>query len=244
MCALVCQTQPPITITAPLTTQPLLVCPPAAGLSMCAASLSLPAASLERRRGRVSGAPGAWLAVALLASLPACLPALCLSRQPLNLPALPPSHALPSPPPLCRHRAGQCGGVPGGHLWEAHGRHLGGARSCSCSCSCCCDSRCAPCLQRCSTHCSLQWIRGSRRAPSPPACLPACLQVGLLAAGQSSTMTGTYTGQFVMGGFLNLKVAAAGTAAGTAVHAIMLQELLQALLVRSTCAAACPGCHL
>ena len=30
--------------------------------------------------------------------------------------------------------------------------------------------------------------------------------VGLLAAGQSSTMTGTYAGQFVMGGFLNLKV--------------------------------------
>jgi natural resistance-associated macrophage protein len=31
--------------------------------------------------------------------------------------------------------------------------------------------------------------------------------LGLLAAGQSSTMTGTYTGQFVMGGYLNLKVA-------------------------------------
>eukprot|EP00051_Salpingoeca_urceolata_P003123 m.55370 g.55370 ORF g.55370 m.55370 type:complete len:541 (+) comp12526_c0_seq2:167-1789(+) len=30
--------------------------------------------------------------------------------------------------------------------------------------------------------------------------------VGLLAAGQSSTMTGTYAGQFVMEGFLNLKV--------------------------------------
>jgi len=32
--------------------------------------------------------------------------------------------------------------------------------------------------------------------------------LGLLAAGQSSTMTGTYTGQFVMGGYLNLKVGA------------------------------------
>lgn len=30
--------------------------------------------------------------------------------------------------------------------------------------------------------------------------------VGLLAAGQSSTMTGTYAGQFVMGGFLDLKI--------------------------------------
>ena len=49
-----------------------------------------------------------------------------------------------------------------------------------------------------------------------PAALPAWPQVGLLAAGQSSTMTGTYAGQFVMGGFLNFKVTAAGTAAGTA----------------------------
>lgn len=32
--------------------------------------------------------------------------------------------------------------------------------------------------------------------------------LGLLAAGQSSTMTGTYTGQFVMSGFLELKVRA------------------------------------
>ena len=30
--------------------------------------------------------------------------------------------------------------------------------------------------------------------------------LGLLAAGQSSTMTGTYTGQFVMQGYLDLKV--------------------------------------
>ncbi len=30
--------------------------------------------------------------------------------------------------------------------------------------------------------------------------------VGLLAAGQSSTMTGTYSGQFVMEGFLNIKL--------------------------------------
>ncbi|XP_019156775.1 PREDICTED: metal transporter Nramp2-like [Ipomoea nil] len=30
--------------------------------------------------------------------------------------------------------------------------------------------------------------------------------VGLLAAGQSSTMTGTYAGQFIMGGFLNLRM--------------------------------------
>ncbi len=30
--------------------------------------------------------------------------------------------------------------------------------------------------------------------------------VGLLAAGQSSTMTGTYAGQFVMSGFLDLRV--------------------------------------
>ena len=30
--------------------------------------------------------------------------------------------------------------------------------------------------------------------------------LGLLAAGQTSTMTGTYSGQFVMGGFLDLKV--------------------------------------
>ena len=30
--------------------------------------------------------------------------------------------------------------------------------------------------------------------------------IGLMAAGQSSTMTGTYAGQFVMQGFVNLKV--------------------------------------
>ena len=30
--------------------------------------------------------------------------------------------------------------------------------------------------------------------------------VGLLAAGQSSTMTGTYSGQFIMQGFLKLRV--------------------------------------
>lgn len=30
--------------------------------------------------------------------------------------------------------------------------------------------------------------------------------MGLLAAGQSSTMTGTYSGQFVMEGFLNIKL--------------------------------------
>ncbi|XP_074296546.1 metal transporter Nramp3.2-like [Silene latifolia] len=30
--------------------------------------------------------------------------------------------------------------------------------------------------------------------------------IGLLAAGQSSTLTGTYAGQFIMGGFLNLRV--------------------------------------
>lgn len=30
--------------------------------------------------------------------------------------------------------------------------------------------------------------------------------VGLLAAGQSSTLTGTYAGQFIMGGFLNLRL--------------------------------------
>ncbi|CAI9115919.1 OLC1v1016932C1 [Oldenlandia corymbosa var. corymbosa] len=30
--------------------------------------------------------------------------------------------------------------------------------------------------------------------------------IGLLAAGQSSTMTGTYAGQFIMGGFLNLRM--------------------------------------
>eukprot|EP00798_Chlamydomonas_sp_ICE-L_P021092 gene21092-27979_t len=32
--------------------------------------------------------------------------------------------------------------------------------------------------------------------------------LGLLAAGQSSTMTGTYTGQFVMAGYLDLKISA------------------------------------
>ena len=42
-------------------------------------------------------------------------------------------------------------------------------------------------------------------------CAPCVTQkyvwaLGLLAAGQSSTMTGTYTGQFVMSGFLDLKV--------------------------------------
>lgn len=36
--------------------------------------------------------------------------------------------------------------------------------------------------------------------------------LGLLAAGQSSTMTGTYTGQFVMQGYLHMKVR--GTALG------------------------------
>lgn len=52
---------------------------------------------------------------------------------------------------------------------------------------------------------------------SPSLPTPSCLQtygqatvyiwaLGLLAAGQSSTMTGTYTGQFVMDGYLNLKV--------------------------------------
>lgn len=30
--------------------------------------------------------------------------------------------------------------------------------------------------------------------------------IGLLAAGQSSTITGTYAGQFIMGGFLNLRM--------------------------------------
>ena len=30
--------------------------------------------------------------------------------------------------------------------------------------------------------------------------------IGLLAAGQSSTMTGTYAGQFVMEGFLDIKL--------------------------------------
>lgn len=30
--------------------------------------------------------------------------------------------------------------------------------------------------------------------------------IGLLAAGQSSTITGTYAGQFIMGGFLNLRL--------------------------------------
>jgi hypothetical protein len=64
----------------------------------------------------------------------------------------------------------------------------------------------------------LSWL--NRRPPSVTRCLPAALpawpQVGLLAAVQSSTMTGTYAGQFVMGGFLNFKVTAAGTAAGTA----------------------------
>lgn len=30
--------------------------------------------------------------------------------------------------------------------------------------------------------------------------------IGLLAAGQSSTLTGTYAGQFIMGGFLNLRL--------------------------------------
>lgn len=32
--------------------------------------------------------------------------------------------------------------------------------------------------------------------------------IGLLAAGQASTMTGTYTGQFVMSGFIDLRVPA------------------------------------
>jgi hypothetical protein len=40
--------------------------------------------------------------------------------------------------------------------------------------------------------------------PPPPPHPPPAL--GLLAAGQSSTMTGCYTGQFVMSGFLDLKV--------------------------------------
>lgn len=30
--------------------------------------------------------------------------------------------------------------------------------------------------------------------------------IGLLASGQSSTITGTYAGQFIMGGFLNLRL--------------------------------------
>jgi natural resistance-associated macrophage protein len=34
--------------------------------------------------------------------------------------------------------------------------------------------------------------------------------LGLLAAGQSSTMTGAYTGQFVMTGYLQLKVSKCG----------------------------------
>lgn len=41
--------------------------------------------------------------------------------------------------------------------------------------------------------------------------------IGLLAAGQSSTITGTYAGQFIMGGFLNLR----------------LQKWLRALITRS-----------
>ncbi|KAH9622873.1 hypothetical protein KSS87_006273 [Heliosperma pusillum] len=41
--------------------------------------------------------------------------------------------------------------------------------------------------------------------------------IGLLAAGQSSTITGTYAGQFIMGGFLNLR----------------LQEWVRAIITRS-----------
>lgn len=40
----------------------------------------------------------------------------------------------------------------------------------------------------------------------PPTQMAIIWAVGLLAAGQSSTMTGTYAGQWVMGGFLDLKV--------------------------------------
>jgi len=49
-----------------------------------------------------------------------------------------------------------------------------------------------------------------------PICCASCVAqkyvwaLGLLAAGQSSTMTGTYTGQFVMSGFLDLKVRSSG----------------------------------
>jgi len=45
--------------------------------------------------------------------------------------------------------------------------------------------------------CTTYWVRQR-----------ALWAIGLLAAGQSSTMTGTYAGQFVMEGFLQLKLAA------------------------------------
>jgi natural resistance-associated macrophage protein len=45
--------------------------------------------------------------------------------------------------------------------------------------------------------------------------------IGLLAAGQSSTMTGTYAGQFVMAGFLNLRVRKAVRAFVTRAVAIL-----------------------
>ena len=73
----------------------------------------------------------------------------------------------------------------------------------------------APCM-RCT--CSRRLHGGVSRAPSPrrpPAHLPASPRLPAtpappasrqLAAGQSSTMTGTYAGQWVMSGFLDLRV--------------------------------------
>lgn len=57
--------------------------------------------------------------------------------------------------------------------------------------------------------------------------------VGLLAAGQSSTMTGTYAGQFVMEGFLNLKIAPWKRVALTRSVALV-PAILVALLARGS----------
>ena len=74
-----------------------------------------------------------------------------------------------------------------------------------------------PQFAKCDTELDDTYVCGAQNIDLNAAgcCLAAVFQpsikyiwaVGLLAAGQSSTMTGTYAGQFVMEGFLEIKIA-------------------------------------
>lgn len=52
----------------------------------------------------------------------------------------------------------------------------------------------------------MPWLAGKYLGETYGPAVVIIWALGLLAAGQSSTMTGTYTGQFVMSGYLELKV--------------------------------------
>lgn len=105
----------------------------------------------------------------------------------------------------CRDRAGQRRRIPGRHIWAAHEHNLGcgapggrpvkvGGRAREGG-----ERRAGPA----SLDCMLQAAPGARGHSR--ASLSAPCQIHLVSRG-CSTMTGTYAGQFVMGGFLNLKV--------------------------------------